>query len=314
MRNDVVLLFAGQGAQQVGMGADLMEASPAARRRFEEAAAVLDFDLGRVMFEGPMEELTRTSRCQPALFVHGVVCWELLRERVPSLRPVACAGLSLGEFTAHAVAGTFDFLTGLRLVAKRGALMEEAAAATAGTMAAMVGGEADAVAELAVECGVDVANENAPGQIVLSGSREGIARAIERSRDKGIRIAKELVVGGAYHSRLMRSAQDALAPELEAADLHEPAVPVICNVEARPVRDVADIRDTLTRQVTGTVRWSGSMQHLVESGRRTFLELGPGGVLAGLMKRIDKESTVIRVENLETLAAAAEALADTVPA
>jgi [acyl-carrier-protein] S-malonyltransferase len=311
MANDVVLLFAGQGAQQIGMGADLVDAHPLVRQRITEANEILGYDLSRVMFEGPMDELTRTSRCQPALFVHGIVCWELLRERLPNLRPVACAGLSLGEFTAHAVAGTFDFATGLRLVAKRGALMEEATNVSAGTMAAMVGGEEEAVRELAAECGVDVANFNAPGQIVLSGSREGIARALEVYPDKGIRVAKELTVAGAYHSRLMQSAQDALVPELAAAQVQAPALPVICNVEARPVVDPDEIRDTLARQVTGSVRWSESMQYLLAQGHRTFLELGPGGVLAGLMRRIDRAATVIRVEDLASLQAAHESLPET---
>lgn len=310
MANDVVLLFAGQGAQQIGMGADLIAAHPQGRQRLDEAGELLGYDLGKVMFEGPMDELTRTSRCQPALFVHGFICWELLRERLSHLRPVACAGLSLGEFTAHAVAGTFDFATGLQLVARRGLLMEEATQASGGTMAAMVGGEEEVVRELAAECGVDVANFNAPGQIVLSGSREGIARALEIYPEKGIRVAKELTVAGAYHSRLMQTAQDALIPELAAAQIQTPGVPVICNVEARPVGDPDDIRDTLARQVTGSVRWSESMQFLLAQGHRNFLELGPGGVLAGLMRRIDRSANVIRVEDLSTLETAGETLSE----
>jgi [acyl-carrier-protein] S-malonyltransferase len=310
MVNDVVLLFAGQGAQQIGMGADLMDAHPLARRRIAEANEILGYDLSQIMFEGPMDELTRTSRCQPALFVHGIICWELLQERLPNLRPVTCAGLSLGEFTAHAAAGTFDFATGLRLVAKRGSLMEEATNATAGTMAAMVGGDEDAVRELAAECGVDVANFNAPGQIVLSGSREGIARALEIYPEKGIRVAKELTVAGAYHSRLMQSAQDALLSELASAEILPPPVPVICNVDARSVTSPDEIRDTLARQVTGSVRWSESMQYLLAQGHRTYLELGPSGVLAGLMRRIDRAATVVRVEDLSTLLAATEALSE----
>jgi [acyl-carrier-protein] S-malonyltransferase len=156
-----------------------------------------------------------------------------------------------------------------------------------------------------------VANFNAPGQIVLSGSREGIARALEVYPDKGIRVAKELTVAGAYHSRLMQSAQDALVPELAAAQVQAPALPVICNVEARPVVDPDEIRDTLARQVTGSVRWSESMQYLLAQGHRTFLELGPGGVLAGLMRRIDRAATVIRVEDLASLQAAHESLPET---
>ncbi len=305
----VVLLFAGQGAQTVGMGRDLAEAFPEAADRFRQADGILGFPLTGAMFDGPQEELTRTSRCQPALYVHGLVCLDLIRSRVPGLEVAGAAGLSLGEFTAHAAAGTFDFETGLRLVAQRGLFMEEATSATEGSMAAMIGGEEDAVRALAEECGVDVANFNAPGQIVLSGTREGIARALETSRDHGIRIAKELDVAGAYHSRLMQSAQEKLAVELAGVAIQSPSVPVICNFEARPVSDPDDIRRTLESQVTGSVRWAESMAAFIAAGETTFLELGPGGVLAGLMRRIDRAATVISVEDVASLDAAVEALA-----
>ena len=250
MSKDVVILFAGQGAQKVGMGQDLVENHASIRDLFSKADEVLGFSLTEAMFNGPMEELTRTSRCQPALYVHGLACLEVLKEKVPDLNPVAAAGLSLGEFTAHAAAGTFDFETGLELVGKRGAFMEEATDATRGAMAAMMGGSDDAVRELAEECDVDVANFNAPGQIVISGSEDGIQKAVEGAKAKGIRIAKKLEVAGAYHSRIMQSAQDKLKPELSDASVNEPSIPVICNVEARPVEGEDDIRQTLARQVT----------------------------------------------------------------
>jgi [acyl-carrier-protein] S-malonyltransferase len=301
MSRKVVLLFSGQGAQKVGMGKDLADHFPTAKAVFERADAVLGFSLSRVMFEGPIEELTRTSRCQPALYVHGLAALEVLREEMPDLNVSACAGLSLGEFTAHAAAGTFDFETGLKLVFQRGSFMEEACAATEGTMAAMIGGEESAVRELAAECDVDVANLNAPGQIVLSGSVAGIKAAVAKAKEKGIRKAVELTVAGAYHSRLMKSAQDKLAAVLAQTEIKTSAVPVISNFAARAVSGAADIRETLEKQVTGSVRWSESMQFLISQGEQHFLELGPGGVLTGLMSRIQKGIPVFAIEDAEGL-------------
>lgn len=308
MSKRVVLLFAGQGAQEVGMGQDLLESHADARSSLEAASAALGYDLGEVMFAGPMEELTRTSRCQPALYFHGLLCLDLLRQRVPDLELAGAAGLSLGEFTAHAAAGTFGREAGLRLVARRGTFMEEATGETDGTMAAMIGGEEAAVRELAEACGVDVANYNSPGQIVLSGSREGIAQAIAQAKGRGIKLAKELTVAGAYHSRLMHSAQEKLGRELATMDFQTPSMPVVCNVEAREVSQPDEIRRTLEAQVTGSVRWTESMQSFLDKGEKTFLELGPGGVLAGLMKRIDRDARVLSVSNAASLEAAAAAL------
>lgn len=309
MSRKVVLLFAGQGAQEVGMGRDLTEAFPKAKALFDRADEVLGFKLSEVMFNGPIEELTRTSRCQPALYSHGLAVLEVLRERAPSLDIAACAGLSLGEFTAHAAAGTFDFETGLKLVFQRGTFMEEACEETKGSMAALIGGEESAVRELAAECDVDVANLNAPGQIVLSGSVEGIKAAVARAKEKGIRKAVELQVAGAYHSRLMKSAQDKLASVLQTTAIQMPNVPVISNYEADAVTSDIVIRTTLERQVTGSVRWSESMQLLVKEGYDLFLELGPGGVLAGLMGRIQKGVKVLTIKDVKSLDAALAELA-----
>lgn len=301
MSRSVVLLFSGQGAQKLGMGSDLVAAFPAAAALFAEARAALGFDLTEVMAHGPADTLTRTSYCQPALYLHGLAVLAALRDQLPGLTVAACAGLSLGEFTAHAAAGTFSFSDGLRLVAARGRFMDDACAATRGAMAAMIGGEEAAVRALADECDVDVANLNAPGQIVLSGSEEGIALAIAGAKARGIRLAKPLQVAGAYHSRLMRSAQDQLAAELAGTPLTAPAVPVISNVTAGPVADPSEIRRTLVAQVTGSVRWSESMQFLLSQGHTQFLELGPGGVLAGLMGRIDKTARVLSIEDTASL-------------
>lgn len=310
MSSECVLLFSGQGAQKVGMGKDLYEASASAKGLMDRADEVLGFSLTRVMFEGPIEELTRTSHCQPALYVHGLACLAALRERDLGLAPQAAAGLSLGEFTAHAAAGTFSFEDGLRLVHRRGIFMEEACEATEGGMAAMIGGSEEAVRSLAEACDVDVANLNAPGQIVISGAKSKVAEAVAKAKESGIRMAKELVVAGAYHSRLMRSAQEKLAVELADIQFRTPDFPVIANLTAKSVADAAAIREALEKQVTGSVRWSDSMAFLLGEGNRLFVELGPGGVLAGLMGRIDKGAEVLPAGDLESIEATAGRLKD----
>ncbi len=304
MSLSAVLLFAGQGAQKVGMGKDLAEAYPAVRTMLDQADATLGYSLSQIMFEGPMEELTKTSRCQPALYSHGLALLEVLKARGPGLQIAATAGLSLGEFTAHAAAGTFDFTTGLNLVFQRGCFMEQACEQTRGAMLAMLGGEESAIRELAAECAVDVANLNAPGQIVLSGSVEGIEAAAAKAKDKGIKRAIPLPVAGAYHSRLMKSAQDKLATVLASSTIGEPAVPVVCNFEARTVKTPEEIRATLTAQVTGSVRWVESMQALRAQGHKLFIELGPDATLAGLMKKIDMEAKIISIKDIASLEAA----------
>lgn len=299
-----VLLFAGQGAQKVGMGKDLAEAFPEARALLDQADAVLGFPLTQVMFEGPMEDLTKTSRCQPALFAHGLAILAALQARMPRLEITATAGLSLGEFTAHAAAGTFDFATGLKLVFQRGSFMEEACESTKGAMLAMLGGEESAIRELAAECDIDVANLNAPGQIVLSGSAAGIEAAAAKSKDKGIKRAIPLPVAGAYHSRLMQSAQDKLAAVLAQTHLAMPRCTVVSNFVAKAVTSADEIRETLTRQVTGSVRWVECMQALIAAGHTRFIELGPDGTLAGLMGKIDKSVQVITIKDVPSLEAA----------
>ena len=291
----------------MGMGRDLAAAFPSARAVLDEADAVLGMPLSTIMSDGPMEELTRTSRCQPALYAHGLACLAVLREALPDLGIAAAAGLSLGEFTAHAAAGTFSFADGLRLVARRGLFMEEACQATEGAMLAMLGGAEEDVRRLAEDADVDMANFNTPGQIVLSGSREGIARAAAMAKERGLR-GKELAVAGAYHSRLMQSAQEKLAAELAATAIGAPRFPVICNFEARPVTDAADIRRTLELQVTGSVRWAQSMEHLLAAGHELFIELGPGGQLAGMMGRIRKGIPVHSISDPASLEKAVEAL------
>jgi [acyl-carrier-protein] S-malonyltransferase len=301
----IALLFAGQGAQQVGMGKDLAEKYPASRALFERADAILNRPLSRICFEGPEDELTQTKNCQPALFVHGLATLAALQSEIGEFPVHAAAGLSLGEFTAHAAAGTFDFETGLRLVAQRGLFMQFACEASTGGMAAMIGGDESAVRALAAECDVDVANLNSPGQIVISGEAAKIALAVSLAKEHGIRMAKTLNVAGAYHSRLMNSAFESLGTELEAVNFAEPKFAVICNVDARRVSEADEIRQSLQDQVTGTVCWTETQELLVdEKGCELFIELGPGGVLAGLLNRTRKGSVCVSISDCASLEAA----------
>lgn len=306
--SQIVLLFSGQGAQKTGMGKDWVELSATARKMAMLADKTLGFPLSDIMFDGPDEELTKTSRCQPALYLHGLMALALVRERLPNLIPVAAAGLSLGEFTAHAAAGSFSFEDGLHLVARRGEFMEAACEATEGAMAALIGGDETQVRALAAATAVDIANLNAPGQIVISGTVAGIDAAITLAKNFGIRRAIKLNVAGAYHSRLMQGAQDQLAAELATVYIQPPTLPVICNFGASAVSDPAEIRSMLEKQVTGSVRWTESIQALIAMGHRSFLELGPGKVIAGLVSKIDKDTTVHSVEDMASLEAAVEAL------
>lgn len=292
----------------MGMGKDFAESSPAVREMVRKADQALGFSISEIMFEGPDEELTKTSRCQPALYLHGLMALALIRERLPKLTPLAAAGLSLGEFTAHAAAGTFSLEDGLRIVGKRGAFMEEACLATQGAMAALIGGDEDQVRALAEAAYVDVANLNAPGQIVLSGSSVNIDLAVAKAKDFGIRRAIKLNVAGAYHSRLMQSAQEKLSAELSVMEFKTPTIPVVCNYAAKAVSEAAEIRTMLEKQVTGSVRWTASILELISMGHRNFLELGPGKIIAGLVAKIDKDAVVHSVDDMPSLEATVAAL------
>jgi [acyl-carrier-protein] S-malonyltransferase len=287
------LLFSGQGAQVVGMGKDLADRFTTAHELFERADDVLERGLSKIMFEGPEEELTKTANCQPALYVHGLATLAALRESIGDIPIHAAAGLSLGEFTAHAAAETFDFETGLRLVEQRGRFMQEACEMTSGAMAAMIGADENAVRDLAAETDVDVANLNAPGQVVISGEAAKVALAIGLAKEHGIRRATMLNVAGAYHSRLMQSAYVKLGAMLATTVFKQPKFVVVCNVDAIPVDGPEEIRRSLQEQVTSTVRWTESLIHLLDQEHcGQFIELGPGGVLAGLLGRTRKDIAV----------------------
>src|SRR5881296_1409575 len=309
MSEKVALLFAGQGAQSVGMGRDLAEQFPTAADLFGQADEILGRNLSQIAWNGPIEELTKTSNCQPALFVHGLACLSVLRELAGDFPIGGAAGLSLGEMTAHAAAGTFDFATGLKLVRRRGELMDEACAATNGAMAAMIGGVENDVRQLAADEDVDIANINPPGQIVISGEVAKVEAAVGVAREYGIRRATLLNVAGAYHSRLMESAYERLGAALLRVPVQPPRFPVISNVTGAEVKTPIEIRRTLQDQVTGTVRWLDCMERLAGLGCEFFVEFGPGGVLAGLMRRTRKGANVISVSDAESVRKCAQKIA-----
>jgi len=303
------LLFAGQGAQSVGMGKDLAEHFPEAKAWFDDANDTLGYDLTSVCFGGPESELTKTENAQPGIFLVSWVAFELLRAREPGLRFDATAGLSLGEFTALAAAGTLDFEDGLKVVRQRGRFMQEACEATLGTMAAVIGLDEGPTREVCAEAGVELANLNCPGQLVISGTIDGVSKACELAKAKGAKKAMPLNVAGAYHSRLMASAREKLASTLAGVSLVAPSVPVIANVTARPHPGVDGIRGCLVEQVTSSVRWEESMRYLIAEGFNRFIELGPGKALSGFMKRIDRSVQMLHVEDAASLEETLKALA-----
>jgi [acyl-carrier-protein] S-malonyltransferase len=302
------LLFAGQGAQVVGMGKDFADTSSTARAWFDRANAALGYDLASICFGGPDAELTKTEHAQPGIFLVSWIAFELLKERLPSLSFEATAGLSLGEFTALTAAGVMNFEDGLRVVRQRGRFMQEACQATHGGMAAVIGLEEGPTREVCSQAGVALANLNCPGQIVISGATEKIAQACELAKAKGAKRALPLPVAGAYHSPLMASAQPKLRAELERVTLAAPKLTVVANVTARPHEGPGPIRERLVDQVTSSVRWEESMRYLLGQGFTRFIELGPGAALSGFMKRIDKTAQVLNVADVGTLESTAQAL------
>jgi [acyl-carrier-protein] S-malonyltransferase len=293
------LLFAGQGAQVVGMGKDLAEKFPSAKAWFDRANTALGYDLAGICFNGPEAELTKTENAQPGIFLVSWVAFQLLKEQVPNLKFEATAGLSLGEFTALTAAGVMSFEDGLRVVRQRGKFMQEACEVTKGGMAAIIGLDEALTREACAEAGVVLANLNCPGQLVISGEAEKIAKACELAKAKGAKRAIPLVVAGAYHSPLMASAQPKLGAELGKVKLATPTVPVISNVTAQ-AHD-GHVSAKLVEQVCASVRWEESMRVLLAQGYTRFIELGPGTALSGFMKRIDKTAQMLNVADVASL-------------
>ena len=286
----LAFLFAGQGAQKVGMGASLCDGSAAARALYDQANQLLGWNLRSVSSTGPDTELTQTKVCQPALFTHGLATLAALREagKVPAGEPAMALGLSLGELTACCAAGVFDFATGLRIVAERGRLMQEACEATSGSMAAVIGEERGRVAELCRDFEVEAANFNAPGRIIISGEKMRIAAAVAGAKERGMKKVMPLNVAGAYHSRLMEPARAAFAAFLAPIPFAAPRFTVFTNTTGAAISDPAAIKAALTSQVVSSVLWEDCMRAASAAGATEFWELGPGGVLAGLARRTEK--------------------------
>lgn len=301
---NVGLLFSGQGAQAVGMGQSLYDAHPQVRGLYDLAHQILGWDLKKVSFEGPADELTQTKVCQPALYVHGYAVQMLLRQMNPKLQVVTAAGLSLGELTALAAAGVYDFETGLKVVAERGRLMQEACETTQGAMASVLGGERDKVAELCRQFDIDMANLNSPGQIVISGDKAKVAAAVAAAGGMGFKKVIPLNVAGAYHSRLMQPAADKFQKFLANIKFESPRLQVFTNTTGGQVKTPDEIKAALVKQVTGSVLWEDCQRNMVALGIQQFYECGMGGVLTGLAKRIDPNAKVTAIATMTELQAA----------
>ena len=293
----IAFLFPGQGAQSVGMGRQLVETVPAARQLYDQAGEILGYDLAKLCFEGPNEELDTTVHSQPALFVTSLAALESLRQESPDV-VLACemaAGLSLGEYTAMVFAGVMSFEAGLRLVQLRGAAMQEAADATPSGMVSILGLERVQVEQLCQQARGDgvleIANLLCPGNIVISGTNAECERAAELAEKAGAIKAVPLAVAGAFHTTIMSPAVERLAAALADVPMRKPSLPVVSNVDARPHDDPEEIRQLLVRQVVQQVRWEDSMRYLLDSGCDLFYEIGPGRVLRGLLRRIDRQAS-----------------------
>ena len=307
----IACVFPGQGAQKVGMGRELAEQFAVCRETFAEADAALGEPLSALCFDGPEEKLLLTENTQPAILAVSVAIYRLAASR--GITPAFAAGHSLGEYSAHVAAGTLSFADALRTVRRRGRYMQEAVPVGEGAMAAVLGLDNDAVAaacaEAADEGVVTPANLNAPGQVVIAGQARAVQRAGELAKARGARRVMALAVSAPFHCPLMKPAEERLAPELRALAARTPRIPVVANVDAQPKTDAASAIDALIRQVSSPVRWEDVVRRLVAEGATTFVEMGPGTVLAGLVRKIDGSVTVMSIENSQGLEKAVAALA-----
>ena len=309
--NTIAFLFPGQGSQAVGMGKELADKYAIARQTFEEADAVLGYELSQLCFEGPEEQLRLTEITQPAILTVSIAALRVLETRIP--KPSYVAGHSLGEYSAHVAAGTMAFADALRTVCNRGKYMQEAVPVGVGAMAAILGMAPDKVAAVCQDAAQDEvcapANINSPEQIVISGNTGAVERAAKLAGERGAKRAKLLPVSAPFHCSLMKPAQDRLESDLNALNLQKPVYPVACNVDAAFVTDDLQSRDTLVRQVTGSVKWDQCMRLLIAHGVQTFVEVGPGKVLCGLMRQIDRSKICVNVSDEASLAKTLEQLA-----
>lgn len=300
----IAFVFPGQGAQAVGMGRDFVDRFPAARAVIERADAALGFALSDMIFNGPEEQLKQTANTQPALLAVSTAILEVLKER--NLQPAYTAGHSLGEYSALVASGVLGFEDAVRTVRARGQFMEQAVPGGQGAMAAVLGAEREALASLCGEitasgAAVELANVNCPGQIVVSGTAEGVAEVVSRGKEIGAKRVLPLEVSGPFHSSLMRPAAEQLAAVLAKLELSEASIPVIANVTAQPVAGADEIRRLLEQQVYSPVLWEDSVRTMLSLGVDMFVEIGSGSVLAGLIKKIERSAAVISVNSVEAL-------------
>ena len=307
----IAFLFPGQGSQAIGMSKELAEQYPIARATFEEADEALGYKLSQACFDGPEDQLRLTEITQPAILTASVAAWRVVDEN--GLRPRFVAGHSLGEYSAHVAAGTLSFVDAVRTVRHRGKYMQEAVPVGVGTMAAILGMEFEKVAEVCRDAAqgevCEPANINSPEQIVISGHTAAVERATRLADDRGAKRAKVLPVSAPFHCSLMKPAQDRLAIDLSSMAFSKPTAGVVCNVDAALLEDADRSRDTLIRQVTGSVKWEQSMRLLMEQGVDTFVEIGPGKVLCGLMRQIDRSQKCLNVADEASLQKTLEQIA-----